>query len=355
MMKHFLLALLLYPLDTVGQEELKISQLPSIKQQHLNKRLNQRNKNESFLQQTLNYSALSFATGPFMDLGSPKKWYILSSDIIPQFVIGGRWMPFPIHFTPRFKARILRNNHKEGDSSFPVRTPSFMPGATIYFPMTYKREEDLKIRFGSLSVFHHSNGQDQPEFKTNGEINTYNGNFSTNYVEPAFYFRNRKSFNAKKERFRCNDGSSGYLDVYGRIGGEFHFLTAANLRNSYGKTRVNGQLGWIWVKNYSEHINKIDVGRECYLKETDRFVLNTTFITGNRTRGLNKFEKRINLDANYYVRIPTSPNAAGFLCLGYYGSDPYNIYYENNYFYFRMGLALGFFVYPGLQHHKNKK
>ncbi len=77
-------------------------------------------------------------------------------------------------------------------------------------------------------------------------------------------------------------------------------------------------------------------------------------LLGSRTRGLDKTEKRLNVEANYYKRIPTSPNAAGFVAVGFYGSDPYNIYYENSYFYFRVGLALGFFVYHGLNQHKRR-
>jgi hypothetical protein len=229
-----------------------------------------------------------------------------------------------------------------------------MPGGTIYAPLKFTSDDDKDILFSSLSVFHHSNGQDHPEFKTNGEINTYNGNFSTNYIEPAFHFRSRRAVATGEKGTTCNGQLPGYIDVYGRVGGQLHFLTTPNLRSSYGNTRINIQLGQIWVKSYSERIDKVEVGEECFLKETDRFVLNSTLITGPRTRGLDKFKKRLNLEGNYYKRIPTSPNAAVFASAGYYGSDPYNIYFENSYFYFRFGLALGFFVYPGLQHSQKK-
>lgn len=327
--------------QNVHTETFSLDKHPEIK-----KRFNRREKNESFLETTLNYSALSYVAGPHTDVGSPKGWYILSSDIIPEFVIGGRWMPVPVHLTPRYKVRMF--HFKQGvDSSFAVRTPSFMPGATIHFPIRFHKE-DHNITYASLSVFHHSNGQDEPEFNPDGTVNTATGNFSTNYIEPAFHFRNRKTFFDKKPAFTCDGSPKGYTDFYGRIGTEFHFATAAKLRDSYGKTRINAELGWISVKNYPETIKKVKVS-ECYDKEVHRIVVKGTFITGSRKRGLNEFDKRINLEVNYFQRIPSSTNAAGFASIGYYGSDPYNIYYENSYFYLRVGVALGFFVYPGLK------
>src|SRR5688572_11057153 len=84
--------------------------------------------NYNFLQQTLTYSPLSHASPPGCDRGSPKGWYIISADIIPQFVLGGAWTRFTAHLTARYKVRIFRNSSAAGDSSLPVRTPSFMPG-----------------------------------------------------------------------------------------------------------------------------------------------------------------------------------------------------------------------------------
>ena len=73
-----------------------------------------------------------------------------------------------------------------------------------------------------------------------------------------------------------------------------------------------------------------------------------TFIGGSRDRGLSDLEHRLNVDFSFYYRIPSSPNTSGFISLGYTGSDTYNIYYEQNYFYVRAGIALGFFVAPNI-------
>jgi hypothetical protein len=298
-----------------------------------------RAQNFYFLQQTLNYSALSYASPVWFDHGSPKEWYVLSADIIPQFVIGGDWMPFPIHVTPRYKVRIFRNNETFGDSSLAVRTPSYMPGISVHFRIQDMDDDHLKIQYASLSFFHHSNGQDGTEF-TNGEINTYNGNFSTNYIEPAYHFRVRnRLLDVFKEGglYQPKD----YFDFYGRMGYEFHFSTSDEIKSSYGTQRLNITLGLIEVIKRTDKYETIP-----FYRERNRIVLNSTIITGHRDNGMDEFHRRINFDLNYYWRIPSSPNTALFLCTGYYGSDPYNIYYMQSYWFVRAGLAFGFFVVP---------
>lgn len=309
-----------------------------------NKILNNRIRNITFLQQTLNYSSLSYFSPPYFDIGSPKNGYILSADIIPQFIIGGKWMKFPIHITPRYKVRIFKDNSDIGDNSLPVRTPSFMPGATVYIPLNFMDESTLKIEYLSFSVFHHSNGQDGDEYNSDSSINLYNGNFSTNYFEPAYHFRSRVNdmyLNTKS----CSDAQPNYFDFYGRIGLEKHFLTARNIKNSYGDYRVNLTIGLIRVKNYCDHVLSKQI-EESYYREKHRIVFNSTIILGNRVSKLGNFKKRINLSLDYNWRIPSSPNTSLFFGAGYYGSDTYNIYFEQSYAYIHAGLSLGFFVAP---------
>ncbi|WP_276090403.1 hypothetical protein [Pedobacter sp. JY14-1] len=97
--------------------------------------LTRRIRNFTFLQQTMNYAPLSYASPPFCELGSPKDGYILSADIQPNFVIGGKRWSVPVHLTARYKVRIFRDDEQAGDRSLPVRTPSFMPGFTAFYPL----------------------------------------------------------------------------------------------------------------------------------------------------------------------------------------------------------------------------
>jgi len=312
--------------------------------------------NYNFLQQTLNYAALSYVCPPGFDRGSPKGWYILSADIIPQFVIGGEWTRFTAHLTARYKVRILHDDKIAGDSSLPVRTPSFMPGATLYYALHRTPPETKSLNYVSLSFFHHSNGQDGNELNENGDLNLYNGNFSTNYVEPAYHFRRRYFDSIKMAKKICEDAEPNYLDLYGRVGYEIHFNTTKELASSYGTQRVNFLLGLIRVRNYCDHVSgkqvnlsdtTIQVG-DSYYRERYRMLFSATFIGGSRDRGLSDLEHRLNVDFSFYYRIPSSPNTSGFISFGYTGSDTYNIYYEQNYFYVRAGIALGFFVAPNI-------
>jgi hypothetical protein len=60
----------------------------------------------------------------------------------------------------------------------------------------------------------------------------------------------------------------------------------------------------------------------------------------------NKLHKRINADIGIYWRV-SGGNTSLFAATGYYGNDPYNIYYSKSYGFFRLGVALGFFVFTG--------
>ena len=312
--------------------------------------------NYNFLQQTLNYAALSYVCPPGFDRGSPKGWYVLSADIIPQFVVGGEWTRMAAHLTARYQVRIFHDDKIAGDSSQPVRTPSFMPGATVYYALHRTPPEIKSLNYVSLSVFHHSNGQDGNELKENGELNLYNGNFSTNYIEPAYHFRRRYFDNISMARKICEDAEPNYFDLYGRVGYEIHFNTTGELKSSYGTQRLNFSLGLIRVRNYCDYVKgrqvnladtTLQVG-DSYYRERYRMIFSTTIIGGSRDRNLSDLKNRLNVDLSFHYRIPSSPNTSGFIGLGYTGSDTYNIYYEQNYFYVRAGISLGFFVAPNI-------
>ncbi len=307
--------------------------------------------NANFLKYTLQYADMSWACPPHTDIGNPTKgWYILSADILPQFVIGGPWMKYPIHLTPRFKVRIFHDDLSKGDSSLPVRTPSFMPGGTIYIPFHSLAKDPDFINYGSMSFFHHSNGQDGPELDATGHFNKYNGNFSTNFLEAGYHFRVRKIFPAAEINKQCT--TAGYMDWFGKAALEIHVGTEETLKQRYGLYRLNLKAGRILVHNkyvsvWDKALRKRVRVSECYLQEQDRVIFNLTFIGGSRTPELSSFSRRINFDLGYFFRIPNSPNASIFAMGGYYGSDPYNVYFDaDNYFFLRVGIALGFHIAP---------
>ncbi|OUJ69399.1 hypothetical protein BXP70_26550 [Hymenobacter crusticola] len=309
--------------------------------------------NAELLTRSLNYADLSYACPPFLDLGAPKAPYILSADVIPQFAIGGKWLPVAIHLTPRFKARIFRNNELIGDSSLPVRTPSYMPGATIYFKSDKLNKPDAYLyKFASLSLFHHSNGQDGNSLRPDGTYNQYDGSFSTNYLEGAVYVSRKFGYSDGNDvNFTCDNGAKTHYDAYGRLGFEKHFSSDPNMVGRYGQNRLNVRAGLIRNKVYRDKLitsQKDTLYSECYTRERYRAVLTTSFITDSNLPDLggkmNSWKRRVNAELMIARRLPVSANVAIQASAGYYGSDPYNAYFEDSYFFIRAGLAFGFFT-----------
>ncbi len=310
--------------------------------------------NKAFFGRVLSFSDISWASLPGCDQGSKKGSYILSSDIQPHFTIGGEKTRFAILLTPRFKFRIFRNNPEFGDSSLPVRTPSAMPGATIFYPLRLVRSPYQDLNYVSLKFFHHSNGQDGNEFNGN-KVNEYNGNFSTNFFEAVFHINKRWKLGVTDPNF-CNttdtcdnvDMPVGYQDFVGSIGLEQHFGTADSLVPTYGETRINIKTALIKVTNWKLTVKQkkgdpMAVGR-CYKKEKWRLLLDISTIVDGVDAPMNKIEKRINVEASFLLRF-LGGNTSAYIAAGYYGSDPYNIYYQNNYWFARIGIALGNFLF----------
>ena len=320
---------------------------------------NRQKDNKDFYTRVTQFADLSWVSPPFLDHGSEKGWYILSADVSPHFFIGGERMPFVVGLTPRYRVRIFRNNEKFQDSSLPVRTPSFMPGLTVYIPLRRTAPDVFKNRnYISIAAFHHSNGQDGNTFKTNGEFNLSNGNFSTNYVEAGFIRNVRikrsaanNKFNCEPEPEDCNQCPAqfpfGYYDHVAKIALEQHVGTAFAQRGSYSRTRLNLKYSFINVRNWrwlvGEGKPKKQIGR-CFLKEHYRLIFNGSVNLDKLEEPYSKLSKRLNFDMGAYCRI-ASGNTAVFLMGGYYGNDPYNIFYSKDYFFIRGGLALGFFVH----------
>jgi hypothetical protein len=331
-MKHALLLFLLMEFFLSGYSQ---SSLPAKSSNPI------RERNEIFARQTAEYAPLSIISPPYCDLGSPKKWYWISTDIAPHFIIGGGRMRWPVHITPRYRIRWMHDDPKKGDTSLSVRTPSFMPYIKIFIPLGKNPGERAgSIHFASIASGHHSNGQDGNEFQDSTTLNTYNGNFSTNYLEAAIHTRFRK-----KHVFRSERKHSYLSDFFGSLGYEHHYLTAPPLKSTYGRQRLNLVLGWI-RKSSGKDGSSDKMSPESKGNEKSRCVLNGTVILGQRKLHLSRAERRINFDLSYFKALLNKQRLYVFLSGGYYGSDTYNIYYQNRYWYLRTGIALGFYVLP---------
>jgi hypothetical protein len=224
-----------------------------------------------------------------------------------------------------------------------------MPGAILSIPLFMGKDSIFThLTYLSMSFFHHSNGQDGNEFEAPGKFNYYNGNFSTNFIEGAITFNGRRK-STKTPRFECANFNRNYTDYVLRIGFEQHFLTADSLKPTYGSTRLNIEGNIIKIFNNRWLIRKQNSSDtsyqlgDCYYKELFRIVPSVSFILDETEAPMNQFSKRINAELSGYLRI-AGGNTALFATIGYYGSDPYNIYYTKSYAFVRLGIALGNFV-----------
>lgn len=325
--------------------------------------LNQRNNNLYFYK-TINLIAEPSTLSSFSDVvlyekkEREKDPFVLNADVQPPIALGGkRWGLNTIHIVPHFKVRILENNRSHGDSSLPVRTPSYIPELIYYF--SFKKFNKLidsgKFYFGAFKAFHHSDGQDQGEFDNNGNVNFYNGNFGENAI---FELMLGKVWETRS----CNATFTKRIQ-YAKLSYEYHDSNLTNKAfykyDMYGRNRVNFQYGISIMNSYNECV--VD-DHKCYfvannqVKEKWRLVINSNYIidrkynSGNNLNHLNKEKflalKRLNIYATGYWIIPGSVNAALFLQIGYWGSDSYNIYFAQSIAEVRFGLAVAFFKYP---------
>ena len=320
--------------------------------------MKRRKFNEEFLEKTLVYADLSFVSFPYCEFGPPKSPYILSADIRPQFLFGGvKSKSLALHIIPRFKVRQF------WDESKPVRTPSFMPGAALYFKSNYLNERSNKYyHYAGLAFSHHSNGQDGNALNADGSYNTHTGTFSTNYLELSYHLA--------KSPDRYTTEKKPHYEIYSKIGYEYHpFGLESEMIGRYGRHRANLKLGLISNKVYEDVILYKNKGNqklrarmqgkkkykisEPYIREYWRIVLNASFIADNSTIGtalskkMNPFDRRINADISWSFRLPGSSHVGLMATTGYYGSDPYNAYFENSFWFWRFGFSFGNFIKPG--------
>ena len=322
----------------------------------------------------------------YPDRNNQKKIFVLNGDIKTPIALGGKkWRLNTLQFIPQFKVRIFQNDPVHNDRSLPVRTPSYLPGGVWFFSFKnlWKRNEQdntLKGKYFGIYLFHHSNGQDGTEFvDSTGKLNVYNGNFAEAlvgefifggvkeyYSSPAMKRGSTTTKIAKSKTQKLESSVNPDRLLYWKISFEWHeasYVTEQVFRNYhlYGKNRVNFQLGLSTIPTYIDLLYSSE--KQAYVavtpkqsKEAWRYILNMNYILDvpynagdlNRVTPVKPLDitKRLNLYATVYRRIPGAPNAGVFFQLGYYGSDNYNIYFQQSLWQCRFGLALAFFRYP---------
>lgn len=316
-----------------------------------------------------------------------KRPLIMSVDSRMPFALAGKnWYSqrtglfYTLHAIPQYQARIFRDMPAQGDSSRSVRTPSYIPGFNLF--VTHRSMWGKDSNFKKLGTikqhhyfmirgFHHSNGQDQPELTEQGIVNTYNGNFGEGVVfelgAGGYYTKqtNRHDSLTRKRLF-FYPGQFKYIfqkqyNAYWRAGYEYHPYITERIRSNpvydqydlLGKNILRLQMGFISCPKTTEYgidrQGNFSLIESHEARERWRVVFNARYIADRKLNtgsiydlqpvGLGNLGRRMNVDLTFYKKTYGNEFAAWFGQVGFYGSDPYNVYFQQSVLFYRIGIA----------------
>lgn len=338
-----------------------------------------------------------------------KRNYLLNAKIVQPFVVvegadfGLKEFRFTIHAEPFFHVRILRNDTSQNDTSSPVRTPSYMPGASVYiqgfgrevlgfvlgfrdyskgFDQTKRdslfesigewwrrkvnaSEIEYRGNYLKLRLFHHSNGQNlNTVIDTTGNINAgtsppgyvnrFNGDFGINInfeIGLGFWKADTTDFFGSRKRSKRMLYFGYYEPIWGAGVTDFidrlhpserlvFRLTRIYYGDDFVKRRVGKKRAVIGAVKDVE-----DFRWELYLSYTTDFnwwngpIQDEFWVPLDHAR-------RVNMSSTFHWRLPFASGTTVFGEIGWYGSDPYNTYYQRSILTARFGLGFGFLDYP---------
>jgi hypothetical protein len=290
---------------------------------------------ESKRQSNLFYTALykenseMSYTSPAGEIGAPSQYVINGKLTTAYLVFAPQNLPVAFSLNPDFTVRV-RSERSAG-----VRTPSFRLGGAFYVRLT----DDIRnYQYAQLSFTHHSNGQDGTAVLADGSINTQNGNFNTNYL--TFSYRFGKFLNP-----HATSGNSA--SIHHKLGLEWHkwFAYENALNGDYGFTRLNYDFSYRIYQIYDGK-KKSNSNMPVIEKETWRFNAQASYaINKYDNYNLLAAKRRLNVEASANYSLPFMQNVFVMASFGYYGEDPYNIYFKDRYAFMRFGLSSTFTRY----------
>lgn len=265
---------------------------------------------------------------------------ILNLDKMTQINQGDSYVTFPFDFgnieplmfeanvSPSFKIRERKDSRLMGvltsqiiirmydETSYPVRTPSYIPQITFYFLTGNKQASKKLTLFGRFA--HHSNGQDGTFYnEEDGAINLMTGNFATNFVEfgiiKSSYSNHLNAFRFFKSSVEVHPKSWMLDEMQGRYSG----LRWHNTFLAY-KLPMEGDFKKSRKANFS-------------LKAETTLMLDN--INNQDTFDI----KRLNARLTFYYH-PKFLEDIGLFVQFYHGMDYYNIYFNHQIDTIRFGL-----------------
>lgn len=282
---------------------------------------------------------VSFMSNPVFAQTSEDGTSILNLDKMAQINQGDSYVTFPFDFgnmeplmfeanvSPSFKIRERKDSRLMGvltgqiiirmydETSYPVRTPSYIPQITLYFLTGNKQASKKLTLFGRFA--HHSNGQNGTFYNEDGDINLMSGNFATNFVElgliKSSYGTHLNAFKFFKSSVEVHPKSWMLDEMQGKYSG----LRWHNTFIAY-KLPMDGDFSKSQKANFSlkaETVMMLD-----NVNNQEMFDL-----------------KRLNASLTFYYH-PKFLEDIGLFVQFYHGTDYYNIYFTRQIDVIRFGL-----------------
>jgi len=263
---------------------------------------------------------------------------ILTLDKMAQINQSDSYVTFPVNIgnikplmfeanvSPSFKIRERKDSRLMGvltgqiiirmydETSYPVRTPSYIPQMTFYFLTGNKQASKKLTLFGRFG--HHSNGQEANFYNEDGTINLISGNFATNFIELGLI---KSSHSKHLNAFKFFKSS---IEVHPK---------------NWMLSEMNGKYsGFRWHNTFSAFKlprNNLESGNRPNIS----LKLETTWMFDS-VNNWNTFDlNRLNLGLTFYYH-PKFLEDIGLFVQFYHGMDYYNIYFNHQIDTIRFGL-----------------
>lgn len=282
----------------------------------------------------------SFISSPVFAQTGEDGISILNLDKMAQINQGDSYVTFPFDFgnmeplmfeanvSPSFKIRERKDSRLLGvltgqiiirmydETSYPVRTPSYIPQLTLYFLTGNKQASKKLTLFGRIA--HHSNGQDGTFYnEEDGTVNLMTGNFATNFVEFGLI---KSSFSNRLKAFKFFKSSV-----------EMH-------PKSWMLDEMQGKYsGLRWHNTFMAY--KLPMNEDSSKSHKANFSLKaeTTLMLDNINNQDTFDIKRLNASLTFYYH-PKFLEDIGLFVQFYHGEDYYNIYFTRQIDVIRFGL-----------------
>jgi hypothetical protein len=235
---------------------------------------------------------------------------------------------FEANLIPNFYIRISKDAKLMGvltpqiilrmyqERSYPVRTPSYMPQATVYWSVYNRNNYESMNLFGRYA--HHSNGQQGDFFLEDGSINVLSGDFSTNYIEAGIVKT------SKIERFNAVNMIRSSVQIHPPS------MSASELDGIYSFYRWNN---FIYIFKLDKSDNELNKSKKANISL--KAELNWFFGDFNNYSFLDIERLTFSTTFTYH---PSFFEDIVLFAQYYYGKDYYNMYFSNTLNVFRVGL-----------------